>query len=306
MTAGPTAGVRSARVAAQAKVNIFLHVLARESGGYHQLETAFCRLALADNVVVHTARAGMGGMRTIDCRGADAGPAARNLAFRAAVAYAEARGWPAGFKIEIEKRIPVGGGLGGGSADAGAVLRALAALDPTPPPRELLLSLALALGADVPYLTLRSPLALAWGRGERLLPLPALAERPVVLAAMPFGVGTADAYAWLAATRKGRGPRPRIVPLHAFRDWNTIAALAVNDFEPVVTARHPEIARTLSHLAGAPGVELARMSGSGATVFAVLAAGAQADAIAAGLPAPARGITTTTASRVAPVDVLDA
>jgi 4-diphosphocytidyl-2-C-methyl-D-erythritol kinase len=297
---------RSARVTAQAKVNLFLHILAREKSGYHQLETAFCRLALADDVVVHTQPARMGGIRTIDCRGADVGPAGRNLAFRAAVAYADARGWPAGFRIEIEKRIPVGGGLGGGSADAGAVLRVLATLDPKPPTRDEVLALALSLGADVPFLTLRSPLALAWGRGERILPLPPLPERPVVLATMPFGVPTADAYSWLAATRSSSAhPIPRVLPLNAFRAWDALAPLASNDFENVVVERHAEIGEAIGFLSSAKGVEFTRMSGSGATVFAVLAEGAAPWSVAKELPAPATALTTATAIRVAPVQILD-
>ena len=297
---------RSARVTAQAKVNLFLHILAREKSGYHQIETAFCRLALADDVVVHMQPARMGGIRTIDCRGADVGPAGRNLAFRAAVAYADARGWPAGFRIEIEKRIPVGGGLGGGSADAGAVLRVLATLDPKPPTRDEVLALALSLGADVPFLTLRSPLALAWGRGERILPLPPLPERPVVLATMPFGVPTADAYSWLAATRSSSSqPIPRVLPLNAFRAWDALAPLASNDFEKVVTERHPEIGAAIGFLSSTKGVEFTRMSGSGATVFAVLADGTAPWSVAKDLGAPATALTTATALRVAPVQIID-
>jgi 4-diphosphocytidyl-2-C-methyl-D-erythritol kinase len=297
---------RSAHVTAQAKVNLFLHILAREKSGYHQLETAFCRLALADDVVVHTQPARMGGIRTIDCRGADVGPAGRNLAFRAAVAYADVRGWPAGFRIEIEKRIPVGGGLGGGSADAGAVLRILATLDPKPPTRDEVLALALSLGADVPFLTLRSPLALAWGRGERILPLPPLPERPVVLATMPFGVPTADAYSWLAATRSSSSqPIPRVLPLNAFRAWDALAPLASNDFEKVVTERHPEIGAAIGFLSSTKGVEFTRMSGSGATVFAVLADGTAPWSVAKDLGAPATALTTATALRVAPVQIID-
>ena len=99
------AGSRTARVEAQAKINLFLRILSREPGGYHQLETLFQRVALADSVTV---RMGDGG-RSLDCRGADTGPVEKNLAWRAAVAFAQATGGPANFQIEIEKRIPVGG-----------------------------------------------------------------------------------------------------------------------------------------------------------------------------------------------------
>src|ERR1700689_1373632 len=102
------------RVAAQAKINLALRVLAREASGYHQIETLFCRIALADTVVVRIATQ----ERSLDCRGADLGPIETILASGAPGAYAAARGWPTGFAIEVEKHIPVGGGLGGGSADA--------------------------------------------------------------------------------------------------------------------------------------------------------------------------------------------
>ena len=108
----------AARVVAHAKLNLLLHVLDRRSDGYHDIATWLVRLALGDDVVVRVRPSGRG----VECRGADVGPPERNLALRAAEAYVEAARWPAGFAIEIDKRIPVGGGLGGGSADAGAVL----------------------------------------------------------------------------------------------------------------------------------------------------------------------------------------
>ena len=168
---------RAARVAAQAKINLRLRILAREVSGYHQLETLFLRLALADDVLVRATE----GPRSLDVAGdVDArllGATERNLAWRAADAYAEAAGWPAGFSIELTKRIPVGGGLGGGSADAGAVLRALDAIAPSPVGEPALLAIAARLGADVAFLASASTYALAWGRGERMLHLPAPDER---------------------------------------------------------------------------------------------------------------------------------
>ena len=179
------AAATTARTLAQAKVNLFLRVLAREANGYHQLETLFCRLDLGDDVVVRTNVRG----RSLDCQGDvippnGLGPVEWNLAWRAATAYSEATGWPNDWAIEIQKRIPVGGGLGGGSADAGAVLRCLNALNPTPLPPHALLGIAGQLGADVPFLTSEASFALAWGRGERMLriaPIPARgAPRPSV------------------------------------------------------------------------------------------------------------------------------
>src|SRR3954464_2154757 len=172
-----------ARVAAQAKVNLRLKILAQEVDGYHSIETIFARIDLADDVVVRVGKPG----KSVDCKGADLGPVEKNLAYRAAVAYEAATGWPDNFAIEITKRIPVGGGLGGGSADAGAVLRSLDALSPHPlGPR--LVTLAAELGADVSFLTLDVPTALAWSRGERLFPLPVLPPRAVIIVTPTTGI----------------------------------------------------------------------------------------------------------------------
>jgi 4-diphosphocytidyl-2-C-methyl-D-erythritol kinase len=285
----------AARVAAQAKVNLFLRILAREASGYHQIETLFCRVALADDVVVRLATRG----RTLDCRGADVGPVDENLAFRAARAYADARsGWPRGFAIEIEKRIPVGAGLGGGSADAGAVLRALRALDPSPLPPDGILALARTLGADVPVMTIEEPLALAWGRGDRLLPMPPLPARPVLLALPAVAIATRDAYAWLAPPSAGA----QRLPTGGFRDWRAVEPWLGNDFERVVVARHPEIGAVLAAVRDLPGVrpETALMSGSGSALYALLDA-----APAAALPAAVGGARLLATSTVAHVDAVE-
>jgi len=139
----------SAHVAAQAKINLFLDVLERDSSGYHAIETAFLRIDLADEITVREAAG-----RSLDVSGpalpiGGLGPTEKNLAYRAAAAYADATGWPSGFAIELVKRVPTGAGLGGGSADAGAVLRALEALSPAPLGARLT-DVAAALGADVP------------------------------------------------------------------------------------------------------------------------------------------------------------
>ena len=288
----------AARVVAQAKVNLFLHVLAREASGYHQLETLFQRLELGDEV-----RLAVGGRgRALDCRGADVGPVERNLAWRAALAYAAAAGWPDGFAIEIDKRIPVGGGLGGGSADAGAVLRLLNALAPAPLPADRLLDLALPLGADVPFLAAEDARALAWGRGERLLALPPLAPRRVALLLPPVGVATADAFGWLAADRAGAAPRPRRLTLDRLGDWAGVAGLAANDFEAPVAARVPEVAALADRRGAIGGTGIYLMSGSGSSWFLIPHQdGAPAAADGAGW----RTVWTGTAERVAPVEPLD-
>jgi len=260
---------RGARVVAQAKVNLFLRVLAREESGYHQLETLFCRLAFGDDVAVRLAPRGM----ALDCAGAELGPVERNLAYRAAAAYLARTGWSTGVAIEIRKRIPVGGGLGGGSADAGAVLRLLNALNPAPLDQQALLEVAAPLGADVPFMTTEAALALAWGRGERLLALPPLPPRRVVLAVPPFPVGTADAYRWLAEARAAdqrAAVAPRLYTLDALSSWAGVASVAENAFAGPVEARHPRLAALRRALGDELDAELALLSGSGSTVFGVL------------------------------------
>jgi len=297
---------RAARVAAQAKVNLRLRILAREASGYHQLETLFLRLAIADDLLVRVTD----GTRTLDVGGEIdprlVGPTERNLAWRAAQAYAEATGWPAGFAIELEKRIPVGGGLGGGSADAGAVLRALDAMAPSPIDESALLALAATLGADVPFFASECAFALGWGRGERLLALPSPPEREVLLVLPPFAVNTAEAYRWLAAARAESASSPKatgVLDPAALADWSAIARLAINDFEPVVAARHPLVATLVARLRAldcAP----AMMSGSGSSLFGVLPNGARLEVPRFegehGAPPP-RVLLTRTATGVAPV-----
>ena len=312
--------MRSAEVVAQAKVNLFLRVLAREASGFHQLETLFCRLSLGDRVRVRLTE----GSRSLDCAGPaippdGLGPTEKNLAWRAALAFLEASGWNTGFSIEIDKQIPVGGGLGGGSADAGAVLRALNALAPAPLPTFHLLRLGSALGADVPFLTQEtSPLALAWGRGDRLMPLPPLPERPCLLFAFSTGVATADAYRWLteepAEAARAIAYRPEQLSC-----WADVELMAYNEFERVVLPRHAVIRGVVDGMRHPEIREVfpvTLMSGSGATVFALPAIDERPSdsggrEVAIGIQASESGgedaqlIETSTAGHVEPVRVDD-
>jgi 4-diphosphocytidyl-2-C-methyl-D-erythritol kinase len=277
-------------------VNLALRVLARETSGYHQLFTVFQRLAIADDVRVRIERT-----RSLDVTWSgggsapDLGPVEKNLAWRAAEAYAGIARWPQGWAIEIDKQIPVGGGLGGGSADAAAVLRALDALAPTPLGDAALIGIAARLGADVAFLTSPSELALAWGRGDQMLDLPPLPAAPVLLVVPPFGVNTAEAYGALAERRAQDG-----VTTHAswrspraLGSWSAVAADAVNDFEPVVFDRHPELAKVRAQLAALPNSVMAMMSGSGSTLFAVQSGTAGMLAVPSGW----RALVSATAAR---------
>ena len=260
---------KSTSVRAHAKINLILRVLDRAPDGYHQLDTLFQRIAIADDVTVRTETS----TDTLDVRWEsatreDLGSVEQNLAWRAAVAYRTASGRPARFGIEITKRIPTRAGLGGGSADAAAVLRALDAMAPAPLGSVRLLRLAASLGADVPFLTSDASLAIGRGRGDRIVILPPLPSASVVVLVPEFGVSTAEAYADLARSRSASGYAPPPVRLEsaALTTWAQVAAQQINDFEPTVFARHPVQAAGQAALAG-HGAAIARLSGSGSAVF---------------------------------------
>jgi 4-diphosphocytidyl-2-C-methyl-D-erythritol kinase len=290
---------RSARVIAQAKVNLLLRVLARETSGYHSIETVFLRLDLGDEVRVRLSAG-----RSLECAGPampapGLGLTERNLAYRAAVAYVEATGWPSGFAIEIDKRIPVGAGLGGGSADAGAVLRVLDALSPNPLGARLI-ELAAPLGADVPFMAIESPMALAWSRGERLLPLRALDPRHVALVVPDFAIATADAYTWLAGDRGTYAPIAAVIGPDSLATWESLAVIATNDFERVAASRHPVIAEVVDELTSRDAM-LSMLSGSGSAVFGVF--NERPDAAAITRSTGLSTIVTKTSDRVVRVEL---
>ncbi len=306
----PLRGARAVQVAAQAKINLRLRILAREEGGYHQIETLLLRLGLADMVRVRRSKS-----RSLDVSGdaesAAIGPMEKNLAWRAAIAYGAAAGVHDGFAIELEKHIPIGGGLGGGSADAGAVLRALDAMADVPLGPTRLLEVAATIGADVPFLTSEHAYALAWGRGERMLALHPPPTREVLLLIPPFSVNTAEAYGWLARARSAAevpvGREPLTLDPASLSHWETIQQLATNDFELVVAERHPEIAELV---AGLTSIEcaVAMMSGSGSTVFAVGHSSIYkfwVEQAGADRPEALRQVITQSAVRVEPVSALD-
>ncbi|HEX5726735.1 MAG TPA: hypothetical protein VFX98_14765, partial [Longimicrobiaceae bacterium] len=230
---------------------------------------------LSDEVEV---RRGAPGVRLRVAGGIDAGPPERNLATRAAEAFYGALGEPPAVEVALEKRIPAAAGLGGGSSDAAAVLRALDRLHGEPLGRAGLLRLAAGLGSDVPFFLCGSPRALAWGRGERLLSLPPLPARPVVVATPGTALSTADAFAAVAARRGGaHPPTPVLISPEDLGSWEGTATLAVNDFEPVALERIPGLAQALAILRRS-GAEIALLAGSGSSVFGVFASASARDA----------------------------
>lgn len=263
---------------AYAKLNLSLRVLARETTGYHQIETLFCALELADEITISRTSDGvsLAVEPPADRPGAapDLGPVEENLAYRAAMLFMLEAPLDHGVHVRLVKRIPAGAGLGGGSSDAAAVLRALNELRSEPIPARALLDLGARLGSDVPFFVTGAPLALAWGRGERIAPLPPLPPAAIVLAVPPERIVTADAYAAISAER---ATAPMVVRIPA--SWSDIAESAHNDFEATVFALHPRLGALRAMLEGA-GASIARLTGTGSVVFGVFsnAAGAAAAA----------------------------
>ncbi len=288
---------------AYAKINLFLHVLAREASGFHQIETLFCALELANEIEVVARTGGL----VLNVEGEDLGPAEQNLVWRAAVTFYARLGRLPGAHIRLRKRIPVGAGLGGGSSDAATTLFALNELHRRPFARNALLDMGARLGSNVPFFVSRAALALAWGRGERLLCLPALDSAPVVLAIPPQRILTAEAYRGLAQRRAGarrNGIVARRFSAGELLEWREVAALAGNDFEAVACGEIPAVQAALDTLRSS-GAECAQLTGSGSAVFGVFedretAAGAQA-ALQAALPA-LTVLLTRTLSRADAVD----
>ena len=294
---------RGGRTLAQAKINLSLRVLGRKPDGYHSIETVFLRLALGDDVRLHIRASA----RTLRCGVMRDEPEEKNLAFRAAALYASETGWPGGFEIVIKKRIPIGGGLGGGSADAAAVLRILNRLSPHPISSDSLQRLAARLGSDVPFLAGESAMAIGWGRGEKLLALPPLPPRDVHLFFPPFGIDTGEAYALLDSTRSERPDQVPDLTAEMFRDWESAARHSMNDFEAVIRPKWPAIDALMSR--GDRYGLFYRMSGSGSTVFKIpgitTTSTAPTELPPLELPEGTKRIITRTADSVVPVEVLD-
>jgi 4-diphosphocytidyl-2-C-methyl-D-erythritol kinase len=253
------------RIAAHAKANLFLRVLARETTGFHAIETLFTLLDLADELAIERTARGI----ELEVEGADTGPAEDNLAYRAAALMLDATGRPFGVRIHLTKRIPVQAGLGGGSSDAAATLHGVNALAAGALPRHEILQYAARLGSDVPFLASGAPFAIGWGRGERLFRLPAPPAMPALLLIPPSGVSTAEAYQQLDAARSQDHRRGAVLlDGDAFTTWGGIGRLGGNDFEPVIFGRHPDLKAAFERLAET-GPLTVRLSGSGSALIAV-------------------------------------
>jgi len=256
---------------APAKVNLFLHLRGRRADGYHLLESLAVFPAVGDRL---TAAPGPGlSLEITGPFGAGLAAEPDNLVLRAARALAAVHGMEPEAALTLEKHLPVASGIGGGSSDAAAALRLLAQLWGVAVPE----GLALTLGADVPVCLGAPRPQLMAGIGERLSPAPALPQFWMVLANPGVAVRTGAVFAAVERRDTPPGPPPPeggFADFPALRNW---LAACRNDLQAAAVSVCPAIAEALAALGDAP---LARMSGSGATCFAIHAdeagAGAQA------------------------------
>ena len=254
------------RLRSFAKINLDLRVLKKRPDGYHELRTIFQSISLTDTIDIHY----QPGRTRIELKSnlniAD------NLVVRAADSIMRATHGTGRVGFVLQKRIPLGGGLGGGSSNAAAVLLALPFLLRRPLPMEKLLELAAGLGSDVPFFLLGGT-AIGLGRGTELYPLPDVPAHPALLIAPGIHVSTAGAYTHLGGELTTGSSAPtidrfqsvawRIANASSPEDWG-----AVNDFERVVFRLHPQLKSIKGKLLKL-GARLALMSGSGSSLFGI-------------------------------------
>lgn len=262
-----------------AKINLDLRVLNKRPDGFHELRTVFQTISLADTIEIEyeTARRTHltldGNVHIPD-----------NLILRAAEAVLDAMRVHAAVRFTLTKRIPMGGGLGGGSSNAAAVLMALPALvgahSLTVAPHERtrhkvsVEKIAAELGSDVPFF-LSGGAAIGVGRGTECYPLPDLAEEPILVVAPGVHAATGPAYTALDRSLTFTGTSSSINSFQAYvraigvaRRAGPASALSGNDFEAVVFRQHPQLPAILRRLSKAGAIG-ARMSGSGSSIFAI-------------------------------------
>jgi 4-diphosphocytidyl-2-C-methyl-D-erythritol kinase len=255
---------------APGKLNLFLHVLGKRSDGYHELQTVFRLVARADRVGIALRE---------DAEIRRSGAVFENdLCVKAATALKRAAGYAKGCDLSLEKNLPVGGGMGGGSSDAATVLLVLNHLWNLGFSRSKLLEIGKTLGADVPFF-LFGENAIGEGVGERLQALELPAAWYLILTPQ-VAVSTKEIFSDAALTRDTK--RLKIPPF--------LSGQGTNDLEPVVRRRFPDVAAHLGWLKSrVPG---ARMTGSGACVFAEFRSEAEALALERELPGNMRGFVT--------------
>jgi 4-diphosphocytidyl-2-C-methyl-D-erythritol kinase len=263
----------SVRVRAAAKLNLHLRVYGRRKDGFHGILSLFQAVSLADTIVIRSLKES----DTIEIDGVFDCPIRSTTIYKAASAYREASGMRNGLSIAVDKRIPAGGGLGGGSSDAAATLLGLQSLTGGSLKPSELASIGAAIGSDVPFF-LYSAAAIVSGRGEEVKPVEARDDFTVVIADPGFPVSTAEAYSLLDRERPDDSAEadPGIEELiEAYRGDIRRWPFA-NSFERFIGGFRPEIARVKELLVEA-GASFASLSGSGSSVYGVFEDGSGAE-----------------------------
>ncbi len=254
---------------APAKINLALHIVGRRPDGYHELDSIVAFAGIADRLTCERAddwSLDIAGPFAAELRGAT-----DNLVLKAARGFAEAFGDEARYRISLEKHLPVASGIGGGSADAAATLRALRSLSGGTIDFGKLSALAASLGADVPVCLVGKSCRMR-GIGERIDLLTDLAPMPAVLVNPRREVATAQVFAKLALKPGDKA--------FAGLEEGADPASCRNDLSPPALAMAPVIGEVIAALQNKPGLRFARMSGSGATCFGIFTSNAAAEAAA--------------------------
>ncbi len=244
-------------VRAPAKINLSLRILGKREDGYHELETVMTRVPdLCDVLTFREAEA-----FTFDCRAFGVPKDEKNLVVQATLLFAEKSGKACDAAITLDKHIPQGAGMGGGSSDAAATLLAWNQWYDHPLSHDELVEIASKIGSDVPFF-LGTETMLCRGRGELLSPMPELAGMSVVIFKPHFAVATADAYRrWADATE---------LPGVSYAAQQAGNVEFYNDLEKPVFRKFCFLAELKSWLVARPEVQVAMMTGSGSAVFAIL------------------------------------
>lgn len=272
--------MRTLDVTAWAKVNLALKITGKRADGYHLLQSVFQKITLGDRLVF--TRTGEPGVH-LTCDDHTLPHDGRNLVIKAAWALQERAGGAAGARVKLEKRVPVGAGLGGGSADAAAALLALNELWELRLPRDELASIAVKLGADVPFF-LNGPMAWVEGIGENVTPLAPLASFALLLLNPGFPVLAADAYQGSRFDFTTMNQREEVCAAFASGDPSRAAKWLVNDLQPWAAETYPAVAALLETArAHDPAPLGVMMSGSGPTAFALYRDKGERDAAARAL-----------------------
>jgi 4-diphosphocytidyl-2-C-methyl-D-erythritol kinase len=273
------------RIPAFAKINLRLDILGKRTDGYHELRTVFQTLSLHDDIRLRRSRC-LGISLTIQGNASLASePVEKNLVYHAVDAVKRKLKIPGGVEIQLEKRIPAGGGLGGGSSDAIAALLGYLQLTKKKLPTAQMLEIAASLGADVPFFLLGGR-ALGVNRGDEIYPLQDVGKMHLlVVVPGEIRVSTADAFRWVNAKPLGLTKSaidPKLLQFCAL-SWSAQGNGLSNDFEGPVFQRHPRLAQ-IKRVLLQKGATEASLAGSGSAVFGIFPSPAMARRAAVGFP----------------------